>query len=60
MPSDVRYLLRVRQERAESFSVSLRALSDGELRIFGDLDEMVAFLKGQAVQEPADSKPRSQ
>lgn len=52
MRSDLRYLLQLRLEREETWTASLRAVSDGELRSFASLEEMVVFLKSQAAKAP--------
>lgn len=52
MPSDLRYLLQLRQEADETLTASLRAVSDGALRTFTSLEEMIVFLKDQAAKEP--------
>lgn len=53
MPSDLRYLLQLRQEADETLTASLRAVSDGALRTFTSLEEMIVFLKDQLAKEPA-------
>lgn len=52
MPSDLRYLLQLRQEADETWTASLRAVSDGALRTFTSLEEMIVFLKDQLAKEP--------
>lgn len=52
MRSDLRYLLQLRQEGDETWTASLRAVSDGGLRTFSSLEEMVVFLKDQAAEAP--------
>jgi|JRYE01.1.fsa_nt_gb hypothetical protein len=47
-PTDHRYLLHVRHEGGATRNVSLRDVSDGRLRNFSGLPEMLSFLESQA------------
>jgi len=58
---DVRYLLHLWREGQGPWQASLRAISNGELQTFSDLDEMVGFLATEE-EEPktTDSRVRGE